>query len=153
MPGAVRLYNHVYKFDKHPIILTAAPKFGATEDDYYLNSHWLGAAFHKRNWVETILLPQAAYARKDTVHKVLSDLCHDPIDERIRIADEHFICTTSARKYQFMHRKKSEFQILIDDRPDNCEAWREAGGIAIEHSDVDDTISMIDMYVSEEELV
>lgn len=150
MPDALRLYNHVYKIDKNPVILTAAPKFGSDEDDFHLNPYWLGAAYHKRNWVETVLLPKAAYARKDAAHKVLCDLAHS-MPERIRIDDEHFICTTSSRKYQYMHRKKSEFQILIDDRADNCEAWREAGGIAIQHTDVDDTIMMIDMHFAEAE--
>src|SRR4051812_1517730 len=56
LPGALKLYNLVEASE--PYILTAAPKFGAGKVDYYLNPYWLGAAFHKRNWVETVLLPQ-----------------------------------------------------------------------------------------------
>src|ERR1700748_3892439 len=91
------------------------------------------------------LLPQATQARKNAVHKLLADWTHDSVDDRIRIADEHFICTTSAREYQFMHRKKSGF--LIDDRPDNCQAWTDAGGIAIQHNNVNQFIDLIDVYV------
>jgi hypothetical protein len=146
MPGAIQLYNFVKSIDPKPIILTAAPKFGATEDDYYVNPYWLGAAYHKRNWVETILLPRARHERKSLLGQTLATLAHDANDDRCRIEDERFICTTSARKYQFMHRRHAEHQILIDDRPDNCEAWTNAGGIAIQHSDVDETIEALQTY-------
>jgi hypothetical protein len=136
MPGAVELYNAC--FSAHPIILTAAPKFGATEEDYFTNPYWLGAAFHKRNWVETVLLPAAAEARKNIWHKLV-----DPVATRYHIPDDRFICTTSARKHEFMHRKHSDHQILIDDRTDNIEAWKEAGGIGILHTSVEDTLKQL----------
>lgn len=136
MPGAVRLYNAC--FAAHPVILTAAPKFGASDEDFHINPHWLGAAFHKRNWVESVLLPAAAEARKNIWHKLI-----DPIASRYHIPDDRFVCTTSSRKYQFMHRKHSDHQILIDDRPDNIGAWREAGGIGIQHTSVEDTLEQL----------
>ena len=130
--GAISLFKAVLEVDPEPIILTAAPKFGATEDDYFLNPYWLGAAYHKRNWVETVLLPavEGHNAR------------------RIRIKDEYFICTTSARKHEFMHRKHSEKQILIDDRTDNIDAWSAAGGIGILHTTAEESIRMLKEIVN-----
>ena len=110
MPDALKLWSGIRRAD--PIITTAAPKFGATEENYYLNPYWLGAAYHKRRWMEEGFLP-SVYATP-----------------RAPLADERFICTTSARKSEFMHRKKSPHQILIDDRIANCVAWVEAGGYA-----------------------
>jgi hypothetical protein len=144
MPGAEKLYNFVR--DSRPIILTAAPKFGAGEEEFHINPHWLGAAFHKRNWVETVFLPAASYERASLWGKILTNMTFDQQTSprpRIRLADDRFICTSSARKFQFMHRKKSEHQILVDDRPDNIEAWRNAGGIGILHTSVDDSIEQL----------
>lgn len=136
MPGAVDLYNAC--FPAYPVILTAAPKFGAGDDDYYVNPHWLGAAFHKRNWVETVLLPAAAEARKTLMQKVFG-----AVVSRYHIPDDRFVCTTSSRKHHFMHRKHSDHQILIDDRTDNIGAWRDAGGIGILHTSVADTLDQL----------
>lgn len=146
LPGAERLYATAY--EAHPIILTAAPKFGATEEDYFLNPHWLGAAYHKRNWVECILLPSVvnhSLMPIPTDTKVI--FRQDGSVERIRLPDERFICTTSARKYQFMHRKHSDHQILVDDRPDNIEAWVKAGGIGIQHTDAEDSIQKLRILI------
>lgn len=148
MPDAVELYLAVY--DSSPIILTAAPKFGATEDDYFLNPFWLGAAHHKRVWVEETLLPavelERAQARWDRTTPI-SDFYASNTDfyaaldglqkaqncKRVAIPDERFVCTTSARKHEFMHRKHSDTQILIDDRIANVTAWAEHGGIGVLH--------------------
>jgi len=120
MPGAKLLWDYVRE-RTDPIVLTAAPKFGATEDDYYLNPYWCGAAYFKRRWV----------------NKNLFDPSIPPI------ADENFICTTSKRKHEFMHRRHSDHQILIDDRIDNCKNWVEAGGIAILHESADKTLKLL----------
>lgn len=144
MPGAAKLYNFVR--EAHPIILTAAPKYGATEADFHINPHWLGAAFHKRNWVECVLLPAASYERAPLWKKALISISYDHQSAprpRIRMPDTRFICTTSSRKHEFMHRKKSEHQILVDDRPDNIEAWNNAGGIGILHTSVEDSIRQL----------
>jgi hypothetical protein len=84
------------------------------------------------------LLPAAAEARKNIWHKLV-----DPVATRYHIPDDRFICTTSARKHEFMHRKHSDHQILIDDRTDNIEAWKEAGGIGILHTSVEDTLKQL----------
>lgn len=136
LPGALDIYRCVASLQ--PIILTAAPKFGATEDDFHVNPHWLGAAYHKRRWVEETLLPQAL-PRFDMawgMHRT-----HHP--DRIPIEDERFICTTSARKQQFIHRRHGPTQILVDDRIANCRAWAAAGGEAIYHIDPDNTVALL----------
>lgn len=33
--------------------------------------------------------------------------------------------------------------ILIDDHPRNCSEWRERGGVAIQHHDIDDTLARL----------
>lgn len=137
MPGATKLFLEVLKHDPDPIILTAAPRFGATEDDFHVNPYWLGAAFHKRNWVETVLLHEVAYAQAVDLYDVVS---LGRID-RIRIADDRFICTISSRKWHYMHRKHSEHQILIDDRSDNIDAWVENGGTGILFKDSESAIA------------
>lgn len=139
MPGAVELYVEGLKYDPDPIILTAAPKFGGTEDDFHVNPYWLGAAFHKRNWVETILLKEVALAQAEELDEVVAAARLD----RVRIADDRFICTISARKWHYMHRKHSEHQILIDDRPDNIDAWIENGGTGILFTDAASTIDKL----------
>jgi hypothetical protein len=138
MKGAIELFNAAFEFDQAPIILTAAPKFGASEDDYHLNPYWLGAAFHKRNWVETKLLPVAHYNRSENIIKYFQSF-----KSRIRIPDEQFICTTSAKKHLFMNRMPAQFQILIDDRPDNIGPWIESGGIGILHTDAKTSINSL----------
>lgn len=144
MPDALDLYAACAEAD--PIILTAAPKFGATEDDYFLNPHWLGAAYHKRRWVEEVLLPETELHRaaKRMDSETYAYFAHDvTVEGRIPIPDERFICTTSARKWEFMHRKHSDHQILIDDRIQNVEAWAAAGGIGILHLDAAGSIAAL----------
>lgn len=138
MPGAIELYQHIK--DARPIILTAAPKFGATEDDYYLNPHWLGAAYHKRCWVENYLLPEALPEQYIAWGMALTRR-----RDRIAIEDERFICTTGSRKEEFIGRKHGAYQLLIDDRRDNCVRWARAGGVAIAHTDAKSTIEAIDV--------
>lgn len=141
MPGALDLYRACQDFG--PIILTAAPKFGATEDDYFLNPYWLGAAYHKRAWVEEFLLPHVDPLLRLTAEQMLDVANHGEsyaeefrrLTRRVPIRDDQFICTTSARKHQFMHRKHSDHQILIDDRIQNVTTWAENGGIGILHVD------------------
>lgn len=142
LPGAAELYAVAWEAD--PIILTAAPKFGASEEDYYLNPHWLGAAYHKRWWVEHRLLPAVLNANLvEMSPDIRCEVRPDGFVSRVRIPDERFVCTTSARKYQFMHRKHSSHQVLVDDRSDNIGAWRKAGGIGIEHTSAEDSISQL----------
>lgn len=112
MPEALKLWEGIADLD--PIIVTASPKFGATEDNYYLNPYWLGAAYHKRGWMEEVFLPQTL-----------------GMDTRVPLPDDRFICTTSARKSEFMYRKRAPHQVLIDDRKSNCLDWAAAGGYAI----------------------
>jgi hypothetical protein len=137
LPGALDLYNLVAASE--PYILTAAPKFGAGEVEYYLNPYWLGAAFHKRNWVETVLLPQARTKKmldEEDPWEFLSNV--RTLNDRIRLPDDRFICTISTKKHDFMHRKKSDHQVLIDDRPDNIDPWIDAGGIGILYTTFED---------------
>lgn len=141
MPGALDVMAEILKHDSEPVILTAAPKFDGNEDNYYLNPHWLGAAFHKRNWVETVLLPQVQMHGKGFGEKFRSHL--SVCKQRIHIADERFVCTTSSRKQEFINRKDAEFKVLVDDRPSNIEAWTKAGGIGILHTKPEDTIRFI----------
>lgn len=135
MPGAVDLYRAVTEAD--PIILTASPKFGAGEDDYLTAPFFQGAAYAKRRWIEETLLPAA----------LLSEEHFGMTPDRVRLPDERFICTTSSRKQEFMHRKHSDHQILIDDRIANCAEWTRAGGKAILHTSAQDTIAILNEYV------
>lgn len=146
MEGALAIFNAVAKTD--PAILTAAPKFGASEDDFHVNPFWLGAAFHKRNWVEHILLPKAAEAQME-MHAAFDPVWIDwSPPRRLAIPDDKFICTTSARKQEFMHRIHAPTQVLIDDRVENCQRWADAGGVAILHDDVAFTLSSIDILLN-----
>lgn len=142
MKGAVEIFNAIADLD--PIILTAAPKFGSTEDDFHVNPHWLGAAYHKRHWVEHTLLPACFLAQCEARVEIGSFVTWAK-PERLPIPDDHFICTSSARKQEFMHRKHAPVQVLIDDRIANCMAWYEAGGLAIHHEPTqpDHTVSLI----------
>lgn len=147
LPGALDIYAEVAKHGE-PIILTAAPKFGAGDDDCHLNPYWQGAAYHKRWWVEHVLLPRtrwhsAKFGKLFIKHMSMANT-------RVRIDDEHFICTTSSRKHEFMNRRHGKHQVLIDDRPSNIEAWAKAGGIGILHSTPEETLRYIKELVSEE---
>lgn len=140
MPGAVDLYTAVFEAD--PIILTASPKFGATDEDFLIHPYWLGAAYGKRRWIEETLLPEA-FAKMFSGDEAVAGMAPD----RIRIEDHRFICTTSAKKQEFMHRKHSDHQILIDDRVANCVAWDRAGGFSILHTSAEDTLAILADYV------
>lgn len=147
MPGAIDLYDAAV--DADPIILTAAPKFGATEDDYFVNPFWLGAAYNKRRWIEDRFLP-ATEKFDGTVDVTIPWSTMDCITgpPRVTIPDDRFICTTSARKWQFMHRKRSDHQILIDDRIDNINAWANNGGVGILHVDAATSIKALEAYTT-----
>lgn len=147
MPGAVEIYAECAKHCD-PVILTAAPKFDGTEEDYYLNPHWLGAAYHKRWWVENVLLPKTRYQNSGFGAKFITHL--SMFNSRVHIEDERFICTTSSRKQDFMHRKHAKHQVLIDDRPSNIAAWANAGGIAILHTSAEQTLRYIQEVISGE---
>lgn len=147
LPGALDIYTETAKHGE-PIILTAAPKFGGTEDDYYLNPNWLGAAYHKRWWVEHVLLPKARWHSSGFGKLFIKHM--SMVSSRIRIEDERFICTTSTRKHEFMHRRHGKHQVLIDDRPSNIEAWTKAGGIGILHTSPEETLRFIKEVVSGE---
>lgn len=134
MPGSVEMYQAI-KTASPSLFLTASPLFGATEDDYFLNPYWLGAAYHKRLWLEHVFLPQA-YPR----HDVAFGMPRTHYSDRIAVADERFICTTSLRKHQFIGRRHSTKQILVDDRIENIEAWVKAGGMGILHLDPQTTL-------------
>ncbi|AXQ69313.1 5'-3' deoxyribonucleotidase [Caulobacter phage CcrBL9] len=141
MDGAVDLYAAVE--DADPIFLTASPKFGSTEHDFLTHPFFLGAAYHKRRSVEEVLLPQVAKLRIQQ----LTGKEPKAAVPRVRIADDRFICTTSARKQEYMHRKHSPHQVLIDDRIANCEAWAAAGGIAILHTSARSSITIFERLV------
>jgi hypothetical protein len=131
MPGAFDLWKHCEGAERG--IITAAPKFGGTEENYYLNPHWLGAAYHKRWWMENLFLPQAAWWPNRSIIR------HLPM------ADERFICTTSIQKHKFIGRIDKPHQVLIDDRIDNCRDWARAGGISILHGgDANEVLDYID---------
>lgn len=140
LPGALDIYAECAKHCA-PIILTAAPKFDGTEENYHIDPHWLGAAYHKRWWVEHVLLPKAKYHSSGFGKKFIKHL--SMVNIRVPIEDDRFICTTSSRKQEFMNRKPSKNQILIDDRPSNIDAWTKAGGIGILHTSAEKTLRFI----------
>lgn len=146
LPGALDIYAKIA--DYRPTILTAAPKFDGNEDNYYLNPHWLGAAYHKRWWVENVLLPKAELHAKPFGKLFIEHL--SMIKRTVRIEDERFICTTSSRKHEFMGRAKGKHQVLIDDRIANIEAWTKAGGIGILHVTPEETLKWIDEVITGE---
>jgi len=55
------------------------------------------------------------------------------------IPGAHLILRTAKNKKEFA----CPHCILIDDRPQNIESWKEAGGIAILHTSADDTIKQL----------
>lgn len=127
IPGAWQLYEVLEEYD--PIFLTAAPKFGA--DDYLTAPHWLGAAYSKRRWLEDFFLPEVYRRMKRVPDPKVYRRMKDFGTHSIRLPDERFICTTSADKPKFMHRRHGSHQILIDDRTQNCSDWEAAGGQAV----------------------
>lgn len=128
MPDAAEFYRDFAVVE--PVILTASPKFGATEDDYFFNPHWLGALYHKRRWMEEVFLPEALWYEGIGHGRML--VKRHPA--RAALPDERYICTISARKQDFIQRKPHEKQVLVDDRPVNCQNWTNAGGFAICHN-------------------
>lgn len=94
-----------------PVILTAAPRFGFSDDQSDAFRH---AALMKRIWCREQL--------------GLAD-------------DSRFICTTSDRKHHYIGRMPGSLQVLIDDRHDNVERWRASGGIAVLHTSAAESIS------------
>ena len=145
--GAVALYRAAAKLmepsGRDPIILTAAPKFGATEDDFHVNPYWLGAAYQKRGWVENILLPAVKFNFPESYINAYAQA--GGVGQSVPIADENFICTTSVRKFEFMHRLHGAHQVLVDDRIANVTAWAEAGGIGIFHRSAEESIQALEL--------
>lgn len=133
MEHACNIFNEITRIRGNYCFLTAAPKFGSTEEDYYLNPYWLGAAYHKRRWVEEKFLPRAVQETKESSLEIT----------RVHIKDESFICTTSARKWEYINRIEAEYQVLIDDRQANIDDWVNAGGIGILHDNVQSTVQAI----------
>lgn len=131
MIGARDLYLTVEAAE--PIICTAAPVFGDYETPVHHNPYWLGAQYHKRAWVEEVLLPEVEMARGTSQGSWITPF------RRYPIPDDRFICTAFGTKHEFIGRKPSDHQILIDDRRDNCCDWAAAGGIAILHQDALET--------------
>lgn len=127
---------------REPVILTAAPKFGATEEDFQVNPFWLGAAYHKRGWVENILLPAVRFDFPESYINAYAQ--SGGVGRSVPIADENFICTTSVRKFEFMHRLHGVHQVLVDDRIANVTAWAEAGGIGIFHRTAAESIAVLE---------
>lgn len=132
MPGAVAMFRAALALDPSPAILTAAPKFGAGEDDFHENAFWRGAAYHKRRWVEEVFLPQV---HPTVVRGWGPGATREVTPSRYPISDLDFICVTSASKRKFVHHKHGAQQVLIDDRIDNVRAWAEAGGCGLLHVD------------------
>lgn len=140
LPGAIELWRRCVEYD--PIVLTAAPKFGADEDNYFLNPYWLGAAYNKRRWFEEVFLPKV-------FPRFLGHETPPPdiyVPARVPLKDENFICTTSARKQEFMHRKHGPHQVLFDDRELNCFNWAKAGGFAVLYRNAEEAITALDWY-------
>lgn len=135
MVGALDLYIAIEAAG--PIVCTAAPVFGDYETPVHHNPYWLGAQYHKRAWVEETLLPQVEMLREQAKGSWITPF------KRYPIPDERFICTAFGTKHDYIGRKASAVQILIDDRRDNCSDWAAAGGIAILHKDALDTIAAL----------
>lgn len=64
------------------------------------------------------------------------------------IPERRFVCTVSSRKASYLYYQHGRFQILVDDRRKNCEAWRAAGGIAVEHVSARESIFGIEREIS-----
>jgi len=144
-PGALDLYRYVK--ESKPMFLTAAPLFGASQENYFLNPHWLGASYHKRAWVEHTLLPRVTPKLTHLLDESTGAV-QEYYADRVSIEhDDYFICTTSFKKQEFIGRKHSDHQILIDDRRDNCVRWARAGGVAIIHTSAEKTIATLAAYM------
>lgn len=140
MPDSQALWNRVRRYKTW--FLTAAPKFGATEDDFHLNPYWCGAAFNKRLWLEEKALPNLM----PTDHIEEQGYKWDfPISHAV-LEDDRFVCTTSARKAEYINRFPLRHKILIDDREQNCRDWFAAGGTAILHISAEQTIRALDWW-------
>lgn len=153
MPGAISLWRTIRHLN--PIVLTAAPKFNQVEEHNYLEGqHFQGAMYAKRRWLEDTFLPSVY------VDMSAGDLHSNGLEVReyndqlwvptsIRLPDEQFVCTTSARKWQFMNRRHGTHQILIDDRTQNCKDWAEHGGTAICHDALESTLERLQELIGE----
>ena len=158
MRGAVQLWQTIRHLK--PIVLTAAPKFNQVEEHNYLEGqHFQGAMYAKRRWLEDLFLPQvySEYPIRDLVKAEAGPdgLAMRNFDEKwsvissFRLPDEQFICTTSARKWQFMNRRHGTHQILIDDRTQNCKDWADHGGTAICHDALESTLERLQELIGD----
>lgn len=146
MPGAIDLWRAIRHLG--PIALTAAPKFGQVEEHNYLEGqHFQGAMYAKRRWLEDKFLPEVYMGLAMKILKADGLIVRS--ESSLRLPDEQFICTTSARKWQFMNRRHGTHQILIDDRTQNCKDWAEHGGTAIQHTDSATTLARLQELIGE----
>lgn len=152
MPGAIELWKTVRHLN--PIVLTAAPKFNQVEEHNYLEGqHFQGAMYAKRRWLEDYFLPEVyshlshGIASRDGME--IRDWTNLGDPRSIRLPDEQFICTTSARKWQLMNRRHGTHQILIDDRTQNCRDWEQHGGHAICHNNLESTLFDLTKLIGE----
>lgn len=144
--GAVALYKAAAAImapsGRQPLMLTAAPKFGATENDFHVNPFWLGAAYHKRAWAESILMPAVVHGYPESYMNAYAQ--SGGVGQRVAVPDDCFVCTTSVRKQEFIHRLHGSHQVLIDDRIANVTAWAEAGGIGIFHRSSAESVAVLE---------
>lgn len=63
------------------------------------------------------------------------------------ISHSHFFCHLDKEK--FVGKIPGKYQILIDDRKKNIDAWIAAGGIGIHHTSANDTIRHLESIISE----
>lgn len=123
MPQARMLWDAVVSFD--PITLTAVPKFGSTDENYFYNPFWHGAAYFKRRAVE-----RHFFGGKP-------------------MPDWRFLPCVRGKKHLFIGAKPAPQQLLIDDDIQNCQDWCDAGGYAILHTgNVPATIKLVNQFIA-----
>lgn len=85
---------------------------------------------------------------KDVVRKDKRRWCqvHLELDD-----DNRFVCTTSAEKHNFIGHREGDVHVLIDDREQNCQQWRLAGGVAILHKNTKETLKSFAEILAERE--
>lgn len=59
------------------------------------------------------------------------------------ISDDRFICCLAAQKKTYVGYKPGALQILVDDRPSNCNQWVAAGGHAVLHHSAERSILLM----------
>lgn len=64
------------------------------------------------------------------------------------IPDNQFICCFRSEKKNFIGHTNHKLQILVDDMPQNCKEWEQAGGIGIIHTSAQDSISQLEKIIN-----